>query len=70
MKFKEFIQKYKLTCAKVCMAAQISPSTFWNLMRETTRPYQTTAESIEKFTKGIVTVRELRGCDDRDEFNP
>lgn len=70
MTFKEFIEKYKPCPEKFCIAVGISMSTYANLRRGKARPYQRTAEAIEKFTKGLVTVKELRGYDDREEFIP
>lgn len=70
MKLKDFVKKYKMTSQKFCAGTGISHSTYWNLMAEKNSPFQKTAEAIEKFTKGLVTVKELRGKDDREEFTP
>lgn len=70
MKFKDFVEKYKMTEKRFCAGTGLCHTTYWSQLAEKNRPSQRTAEKIEKFTKNLVTVKELRGCDDREEFNP
>ena len=44
----------------------ISIPSIYLYLRGKARPYQWTAEIIEKATNGLVTVKELRGKDDRE----
>jgi transcriptional regulator with XRE-family HTH domain len=70
MTLKEFVNKYKMTGKKFCAGSGISFPTYWSLMKGSHRPSQRTSEKIEQFTQGLITVKELRGCDDREEFTP
>lgn len=64
MNLKEFIQTNEINKARMSRKCGISLTTLLNCYKGM-RPNQKTAESIEAFTKGAVTVLELRGIDER-----
>ena len=70
MKLKEFLQKYHFTYERVAKHCGISPTTIWKCADKDHKPSQKVALKLETFTKGLVTVKELRGRDDREPFNP
>jgi len=70
MHLKEFITKYKLTYAKFCRDCGISQGTLWNCLHGVHKPTQRIAEVIEDYTQKMVTVKDLRGRDDRERFIP
>lgn len=65
MKLKDYLEKYRISVTEFAYRVNLSATTIWHYMSERRRPYQETAERIEKETDGLVTVKELRGTDKR-----
>lgn len=71
MQLIEFLKKYKITRTKFSKDCNISTGTLWNCLKSTQHTTsQRVAVIIEEYTKGLVTVKELRSTDDREPFNP
>lgn len=68
MKFKDFVAKYKIDLVKFSLECGSRPSTMYQYLSGRRVPRQKIAEGIERASDGLVTVREQRGCDDRDEL--
>lgn len=67
MLLTEYIKKYKINPVKFAVDCECSPATIYNALRGGKKMYQSIAERIEKMSDNLVTVKELRGEDDRDK---
>lgn len=67
MILKEFVRKYKIDLVRFSIECGSRPSSLYQYMSGKRVPRQEIAENIEKASDGLVTVREQRGCDDRDK---
>ncbi len=67
MKLKEYLEKYKIKPIEFAVQCNIAISALYFYMSGKRIPYQKTAERIEYETRGRVTVKELRGKDDREK---
>lgn len=68
MLLRQFVDKYKVDPVKFALDCGIRPSTIYSYLSGKRKPYQETAEAIEKMSDGLVTVKELRGKDDRERI--
>ena len=66
MKLKEYIQKYNLDVTQFAARCNVAYSSMYEYIRERIKPRQKVAERIEKNSDNLVTVKELRGEDDRE----
>jgi predicted transcriptional regulator len=66
MLLKQYIEKYKIDPVKFALDCNIRPSSIYSYLNGKRKPLQKKAEMIEKMSDGLVTVKELRGKDDRE----
>lgn len=66
MKLREYFDKYNVNMSAFARECGVAVSTVFYYYHEKRTPYQKTAEIIEKKTDGLVTVKELRGKDERE----
>lgn len=66
MKLKEYFDKYKINPVEFAVRCRLSPASIY-LYLKGRQPHQKTAEIIEKESDGLVSVKELRGTDDRQK---
>ena len=66
MDLKQFMERYDMNADVLAVKAGLSSSCIWKYLKGR-KPQQSSAEKIEKFTGGLVTVKELRGKDDREK---
>lgn len=66
MLLRDFVRKYKIDVVKFSLECGSRPTTMYKYISGDRKPKQQMAENIERESDGLVTVREQRGCDDRD----
>lgn len=64
MTLKEYLRKNNIPIEVIAVKCEISVSTLRHYFSGIRRPSIWTARRIEKFTRGEVTVEELRGADE------
>ncbi len=67
MKLREYLNAYKIKVAELVKRTGIGYSTIYTYLSGNKKPGQENAEILERETGGRVTVKELRGKDDRDK---
>jgi len=67
MKLKTYLEKYDIKPIEFAVECGISIAAVYFYMNGKKRPHQKTAERIEYVTRGQVTVKDLRGKDDRNK---
>lgn len=67
MLLKDYLEKYKIDRTKFSADCGIPYSTLMYYASKKGVPTQKRAELIEKFSDGAVTVKDMRGLDDRDK---
>jgi DNA-binding transcriptional regulator YdaS (Cro superfamily) len=65
MTLKEYLTKYRIPVPEFAHRSRINPSSVWHYFAGRRKPNQRTAERIERASDGLVSVKELRGKDDR-----
>jgi predicted transcriptional regulator len=65
MKLKEYVQYFKIQPIRMAYECNMASASIYAYIEGKRKPHQKNAEKIEKNTKGLVTVMELRGQDDR-----
>lgn len=60
MELKDFLNKYQIKQVRFCAECGISLSTLRNCLLKKVRISLEVAETIERYTEGLVTVAELR----------
>lgn len=65
MKLREFLDHYRIHPLEFALRCEISPASIYAYLSGRTIPRQKIAEKIESVTQGHVTVKELRGEDER-----
>jgi DNA-binding transcriptional regulator YdaS (Cro superfamily) len=65
MTLKEYLKQFKVPITKFAFHCGLSVSSLTHYMNGNRKPRQGKAEAIEKESGGRVTVKELRGTDDR-----
>ena len=64
MKLIDFMTHHKISPISMAHFVETTPTTIYAIMKQGQKPRQKIAERIEKFTLGVVTVKELRGGHD------
>ena len=64
MKLIDFMTHHKISPISMAHFVETTPTTIYAIMKHGQKPRQKIAERIEKFTLGVVTVKELRGGHD------
>lgn len=65
MTLKEYLKKNGIHPVEFAVKCRLSPATVYAYLNGSSKPHQKTAEKIEILTNYQVTVKELRGWDDR-----
>ena len=67
MTLKEYMTKYRMDVLKFAYECGVPYSSMWSYISGKHKPRQRVAERIEITSDKLVTVKELRGKDDRDD---
>ena len=65
MKLIEYMEHHGITPVSMAHFVGTTPTTIYAITKHGSKPRQKLSERIEKYTLGVVTVKELRGRDAR-----